>query len=77
MIKGVYSRAERKMTFPRIAVTDDERNNQLRSDERFREQYQHEHHHEHSILELLPIDMIKCFPIADALHLIDLGIVKR
>lgn len=77
MAQGVYCRTLRKMCFPRIAITDDERQKELRTDANFRDQYQPEHHHIHSILEELPIDMIKSFPTSDALHLFDLGIMKR
>lgn len=77
MAKGVYSRPLRKMCFPRIAVSNDERNNELRTNGTFRSRYQPEHHHMRSILEDLPIDMICDFPTSDALHLFDLGIMKR
>lgn len=77
MTQGVYCRTLRKMSFPRIAVTEDERQKELRTDENFRNRYQPEHHHIKSILEELPIDMVKQFPTSDALHLFDLGIMKR
>lgn len=47
------------------------------SDQRFRERYQPEHHTQSSILEDFPIDMIQQFPIADSLHLIELGVMER
>lgn len=75
MIRG--ERPTNKICFPRIAVTEDERNNELRTDSLFRNRYQPEHHKKDSILELLPIDMVKAFPISDALHLFDLGITRR
>lgn len=77
MAQGVYFRTLRKMSFPRVAITDDERKKELRTDAGFRNRYQPEHHHTTSILEQLPIDMIKSFPTSDALHLFDLGIMKR
>lgn len=42
-----------------------------------RERYQAIHHVQKSVLEDLPIDMVKQFPIADSLHLIDVGELKR
>lgn len=77
MAQGVYCRTLRKMSFPRIAVTEDERQKELRTDTNFRNRYQPEHHHFKSVLEELPIDMVKAFPTSDALHLFDLGIMKR
>lgn len=65
------------MSFHRIAVTDAERNRELRTNENFRSRLQPEHHLQQSCLEDLPIDMIKQFPVSDSLHLIDLGIMKR
>lgn len=77
MAEGVYFRSLHKMAFPRIAETDREREMELRTDERFRNRFQSQHHKEYSILEELPIDMVRDFIISDALHLFDLGIVKR
>lgn len=78
MAQGVYSYTLRKMSFPRIAITDDERLKELRTDSNFRNRLQPEHHHKiRSILEEIPIDMIKAFPVSDSLHLFDLGITKR
>lgn len=77
MTQGVYCKTLRKMCFPRIAVTEQERQNELRTDANFRDRIQPEHHHMKSILEDLPIDMIKSFPTSDPLHLFDLGIIKR
>lgn len=54
-----------------------ESNDELRTDTQFRDRSQIEHHRELSVLERLPIDMIKDFVTSDSLHLIDLGIVKR
>lgn len=59
------------MSFPHFSV-------ELRTDDNFRKRKQSKHHQEESSpLELLPIDMIKCFPISDLLHLLDLGIMKK
>lgn len=77
MVQGVWSRAKSKMCYPRIAVTEHEREVELRTDERFRIRYQQEHHQEHSNLENLPIDMVRAFPTSDSLHLLDLGLMKR
>lgn len=77
MAQGVYNNVQRKISFPRIAITDDERKEELRTDANFRGRYQPKHHHIRSILEDLSIDMIISFPISDALHLFDLGIMKR
>lgn len=48
-----------------------------RSDKHFRERAYEGHHKYSSPLESLPINMIDDFPVADSLHLIDLGIMKR
>lgn len=52
-------------------------NNELRTDFSFRARLHPEHHHIYSPLEQLPIDMIKDFIIADPLHLLELGIMKK
>lgn len=75
MAEGVWLRS--KVCFPRIVVTAEERAEQLRTDARFRSRFQPRHHQEYSILEKLPIDMIRTFPTSDSLHLLDLGIMKR
>lgn len=54
-----------------------ETNNELRTNDQFRNRSQVEHHRELSSLELLPIDMVRDFVTSDSLHLLDLGIVKR
>lgn len=77
MAEGVYFKRLNRMAFPRIAVTNLERETELRTDERFRNRFQPSHHKESSILEELPIDMIRDFVTSDALHLFDLGIMKR
>lgn len=65
------------MSFHRIAVTNVERDNEFRTDQRFRQRLQPEHHLLRSVLEDLPIDMVKQFPVGDSLHLIDFGVTKR
>lgn len=55
-----------------------ETNAPLRTDADFRSGVYENHHKFRSILEnVYGLDMIKHFPIGDALHLIDLGITKR
>lgn len=66
-----------RMSFHRIPVTNVERERELRTDKLFRERFQAQHHSQRSILEDLPIDMVKHFPVSDSLHLIDLGLQKR
>lgn len=58
------------MTFPRI-------NAELRTDTNFRNRSQSEHHKLKSIMEDLPIDMVRSFPTSDPLHLFELGIMKK
>lgn len=57
------------MSFPRIDVA-------LRTDASFRNREDLDHHKTDSIIEKLPIDMVKDFVVADALHLVDLGLFK-
>lgn len=78
MAQGEYYSSSHIVSFHRVVTTEAERIRELRTDERFRNRFQPEHHAaERSILERLPIDMVKMFIIADALHLIDLGLTKR
>lgn len=77
MTEGVYFRSFSKVSFPRIAASDREREKELRTDDGFRNRFQQQHHKEYSILEQLPIDMIRDFPVSDSLHLLDLGIMRR
>lgn len=77
MAEGVYFRKYSKIAFPRIAITDQEREKELRTDARFRSRYQPGHHKENSLIEKLPIDMVRDFVVSDSLHLLDLGIIKR
>nr|CAI5854864.1 unnamed protein product [Callosobruchus analis] len=48
-----------------------------RTDESFRLKEDEYHHKTDSVILKLPINMIDCFPVADSLHLIDLGVMKR
>lgn len=77
MAQGIWSQQCHKVCFPRIPTTENERRSELRTNESFRSRLQAGHHHGRSILEDLPIDMVSAFPIGDALHLFDLGIMKR
>lgn len=58
------------MSFPHINVNK-------RTDEGFRTRSIPEHHREYSIIEELPINMINDFIIADSLHLLHLGLMKK
>lgn len=77
MAQGEYFRRFRRMSFHRNPITDEERQQELRTDLNFRNRYQPEHHRTYSILEELPIDMVRAFPTSDPLHLLDLGLMKR
>lgn len=77
MIAGTYFRRVRRTSYYKIPATNEERAVELRTNIGFRERHQPEHHREYSVLETLPIDMIKSFPISDSLHLLDLGVMKR
>lgn len=69
--EGEYSHIFRTMIFP-------DTNAPLRNDGDFRARVYEGHHKQDSILEsIVGLDMVKDFPIGDALHLIDLGITKR
>lgn len=59
-----------RMSFPTLNAT-------LRTDHSFRDRKQLEHHKDRSILEDLPINMIDNFPVSDALHLIEHGVMKK
>lgn len=58
------------MSFPRTDCP-------LRTDESFRNRTDSDHHKESSPIESLPIDIIQDFIIADSLHLLDLGVMKK
>lgn len=66
-----------RMSFYRLPDDYSNRETYLRTDENFRNRLTPEHHRELSILEELPIDMIIVFVIADQLHLLHLGVMKR
>ncbi|XP_055841957.1 uncharacterized protein LOC129909036 isoform X1 [Episyrphus balteatus] len=68
--KGKYSHTARTMIYTDI-------NAELRTNEKFRSGVYTDHCKLSTVLRNLPIDMIKDFPVADSLHLIDLGITKR
>lgn len=59
-----------KMIFPKI-------NCRPRTDLEFRNRKDEDHHKEDTPLELLPIDMIKDFIVADSLHLLHVGVMKK
>lgn len=58
------------MSYPRIDCS-------LRTDESFRNQSDSSHHRVTTPLIKLPIDMVADFVIADSLHLLELGVMKR
>lgn len=58
------------MSYPQIDCS-------RRTNDSFRNKLNSEHHQKYSCIELLPIDMIKDFIIADPLHLLELGIMRR
>lgn len=68
--KGTYSFTANTMIYPDCKAP-------LRNDKDFRNNVYTGHKRSSTIIERLPIDMINDFPIADALHIIDLGITKR
>lgn len=70
MTGGIYSIERKRMSFPHI-------NDVKRTDDNFRNKMQSQHHKKRTLLEDLPIDMIKSFPTCDPLHLLDLGLMKR
>lgn len=69
-IIGEYSHVSHTVIFPELDCP-------ARKDEDFRKKLYGKHHKVDSPLLSLPIDMIKSFPVADSMHLIDLGIMKR
>lgn len=69
-IEGIYYKQERHMSFVRSNV-------RKRTDESFRAKRDDNHHRETSEFERIKIDMVRDFPIADSLHLIDLGVMKK
>lgn len=69
-VKGKRSKVAKRMYFESIECD-------LRTDSDFRNQSQKEHHKEISMLQVLPIDMVKTFIVSDPLHLLELGVMKR
>lgn len=67
---GEYSHVSRSNVFPRTECA-------LRTDDEFRRKVYGTHHKCDSPLLKLGIDMIHHFPVADSLHLLHLGIMKR
>ncbi|XP_021707461.1 uncharacterized protein LOC110678640 isoform X2 [Aedes aegypti] len=68
---GEYSQISRTVVFPNIRC-------KLRTDEKFRQKEYGKHHREYSpILEIPGVDMVQDFIIADSLHLLELGVMKR
>lgn len=68
--KGKYSYTAKTMIYPQM-------NAELRTDAKFRSGVYGQHHKSYSIISELPINMIDDFPIADSLHIIDLGSVHH
>lgn len=68
--QGVFDKVLRGMSFPNI-------NGTLRNDDSFRSQRQPNHHKTKSLIEKLPVDMIRDFITSDPLHLLELGIMKK
>lgn len=77
MIAGTFYSTVGHVSYPRIVTNDVERQRELRTNENFRNRFQREHHLATSALEMLPIDMVKTFPVSDDLHLLHLGVMKR
>lgn len=63
---GKYSHRANTMIFTELDAPK-------RTNEKFRNRSYGTHHKTDTVITKLPIDMIKQFPIGDALHLIDLG----
>lgn len=67
---GEYDKDCRNISFQRTDMAK-------RTDYSFRNRIDPDHHKFKSPLEELPIDMVADFPIADPLHILELGIMKR
>lgn len=67
---GKYCNNSKRMSYPHFDIP-------RRTDTGFRMREDPDHHKCRSPLEDLPIDMIQDFPIADSLHLFDLGLTKK
>lgn len=71
-INGEYSHTSRTVIFPSLHCTP-------RTDEKFRKKMYGKHHNgdESPILRICAVDMVKDFIVADPLHLLELGVMKR
>lgn len=69
-VVGEWDRRGRHMSYPRIHCA-------RRTDNSFRNKVDEDHHKEDTPLIKLPIDLIQDIPIADPLHLLDLGIMRK
>lgn len=69
-VEGEYSHESNTVVFPRFDCPK-------RTNEDFRAKKYGQHHKTDSPLLELPIDMVDDFVVGDALHLLDLGIMKR
>nr|CAH7769402.1 unnamed protein product [Callosobruchus chinensis] len=69
-VTGEWDHKGRHMSYPKI-------NCPRRTDESFRNETDTDHHKQHTPLKELPIDMVEDFIVADSLHLLDLGIMRR
>lgn len=67
---GTYHKIAHRMSFSTIDAM-------LRTDTSFRNRDHPDHHKDYSILEELPIDMIKDIPVSDPLHLLDHGVMRK
>lgn len=67
---GEWDKKGHHMSFPRIDAS-------RRSNASFRNREDEDHHKEDSLMEELSINMVEDFPVSDALHLLDLGIMKK
>lgn len=67
---GEWDKKGHHMSFPRIDAP-------RRSDFSFRSRSDEDHHKIDSPIEELKINMVEDFPVADSLHLLDLGIMKK
>lgn len=68
-VVGRYFKRLRRMSFIHS-------NCALRNDQSFRQRIHPNHHKTFSIIEKLPIDMVRDFVVADPLHLLELGVLK-
>lgn len=71
-IQGEYSHISRTVVFPSLRCS-------LRTDEKFRQKRYGQHHTNQTspLLRIPKLDMIQDFVVADPLHLLDLGLMKR